>query len=68
MNTYQNNSKQNPNAVAAVKTLPVKIVRGYWPLDGGAKLPAGTETELPIEEARGLIADGVAVRNDALPA
>ena len=66
--TYSNNVKQNPNQKVEVKTLPVKMVRGYWPLDGGAKLPAGTETELPLDEAKGLIADGVAVRNDALPA
>jgi hypothetical protein len=67
VNTHHN-PKQNPNAAPVVRTLPVKIVRGYWPLDGGAKIPAGTETELPLDEAKGLIADGVAVRNDALPA
>lgn len=61
------NPKQNPNPITSARTLPVKIVRGYWPLDGGAKLPPGTETELPIDEAKGIIADGIAVRNDKLP-
>jgi hypothetical protein len=62
-----NNPKYNPNSSNPVRTLPVKFVRGYFPLDGGAKLPAGTEAELPIDEAKSLIAEGIAVRNDKLP-
>lgn len=50
-----------------VKTLPVKILRGYWPEDGSDPLPPGTETELPAAEALNIIALGVAERNDALP-
>ena len=61
------NIKQNPNPANPARTLPVKMVRGYWPLDGGVKLPAGTETELPLDEAKSLIEDGIAVRNDKLP-
>jgi hypothetical protein len=61
------NAKYNPNPIQTVRTLPVKFLRGYFPLDGGAKLPAGTETELPIDEAKSLIAEGIAVRNDKLP-
>ncbi len=61
------NAKYNPNPTNPVRTLPVKLVRGYFPLDGGPKLPAGTETELPMDEAKGLIAEGIAVRNDKLP-
>jgi hypothetical protein len=49
------------------ETFPVKFVRGYFPLDGGPKLPAGTETELPVSEAIDVIQTGVAVRADALP-
>lgn len=48
------------------KTAFVKIVRGYFPEDGSKKLPVGTEIDLPLDEAKRLIAEGVAVRNDPL--
>lgn len=67
MNHQHNNPKQNPNDGKSDKTLPVKLVRGYFPLDGGDKLPPGTETELPLDEAKGLIEAGIAVRADKLP-
>jgi hypothetical protein len=46
---------------------PVRILRGYYPLDGSKKLEPDTEVELPISEARHLIESGIAVRADELP-
>lgn len=54
-------------AAARVPMFPVRIIRGYYPVDGSGKLKEGQEVELPIEEARRLIESGAAVRNDALP-
>ncbi len=50
-----------------VVMFPVRILRGYWPMDGGKKLEPDTEVELPIAEARHLIESGIAERADALP-
>lgn len=73
--TFEPSPAQDPVAAAKavqeaashVPMFPVRITRGYWPMDGGAKLTEGKEIELPIEEARRLIESGGAVRNDALP-
>ncbi len=59
--------KAQQEAANRVPMFPVRIIRGYTPLDGSAKLKEGAEVELPIEEARRLIESGAAVRNDALP-
>lgn len=45
--------------------LPVKLIKGYWPKEGGGKALAGSEIDLPADEARAVVAAGVAVRNDA---
>lgn len=60
-----------------VKRFPVLLKRGYFPADPDwPKNPAtghpekalsGTTVELPIEEARKLIKDGIAERADELP-
>lgn len=56
--------KRGPGRPA--KTHPVLILRGYFPQDGGAKLPKGTKVELPLEEAREIIKAGIAERADEL--
>lgn len=56
-----------PPKPRAPETFPVKMLQGYFPLDGGPKLPKGTETELPTSEAIDVIQRGIAVRADALP-
>lgn len=48
-------------------TFPVRLLKKYRPADGGAALPAGSEAELPIDEAKGLIAAKIAERNDPIP-
>lgn len=51
------------------RTLPVKLVRNYRPEGHSTrKEDAGSEIELPAEEARRVIEAGIAVRNDPLPA
>ena len=55
---------ENLEAAKKVPSFPVRLKRGYYPMDGGAKLSEGKEIELPIEEARRLIEAGIAVRND----
>lgn len=45
------------------QTLPVKLLKGYWPKRGG-RHQAGEEIELPIDEARSVVKLGIAVRND----
>jgi hypothetical protein len=57
----------NPNPTQKTKMLPVKLLRGYWPADGSGKLPPGAETEMPLDEAKQMIEDGIAVRADKLP-
>ncbi len=54
-------------AAAYVPMFPVILKRGYYPMDGSAKLAEGKKVELPIEEARRLIESGIAARADALP-
>lgn len=56
--------KRGPGRPRKDGPLPVKLLRGYFPKDGGTKIPAGTEVELPADEARVLVKNGVAVRND----
>lgn len=50
----------------ASEMFPVKLLTGYVPLAGGDKLPAGSEIELPADEAKAIINAGLAVRNDPL--
>lgn len=53
---------------AKIPTFPVRILRGYFPKDGGEKLePSDEAVELPIAEARYLIESGIAERADPLP-
>lgn len=70
-----------PEPIEAPKRFPVKILRGYWakddvrdqwPMDengqrNNRRIPVGTIMQLPIDEARRLMAAGVAERADALP-
>ncbi|WP_274609263.1 hypothetical protein [Mesorhizobium sp. L-8-3] len=44
----------------------MKLLTGYWPLGGGEKMPAGSEAELPADEAKDLVKRGLAARNDPL--
>lgn len=44
--------------------LPVRLLRGYAPLDGGRKLIAGEVVELPAQEARAVVEKRVAERAD----
>lgn len=48
-------------------TFPVKIVRGYFPADGGKKIVKGTVVSLPTDEALRTIELGIAERADPLP-
>lgn len=48
------------------RRFPVKLLTGYWPLDGGEKMPEGSEAALPTDEAKDLVKRGLAVRNDPL--
>jgi hypothetical protein len=60
-----------------VKRFPVLLKRGYFPIDpdwpkdpatgGIQKALVGEKIELPIEEARKLIKDGIAERADEIP-
>lgn len=68
--TLEANAGEKPKTTrkkAVPKTFPVKINRGYFPEDGGSKLPRGTECELPVDEALAVIEAGIAERNDKLP-
>lgn len=47
-----------------VKLLPVKLRKGYRPLDADEKLPADTELKLPADEARDIVSKGIAYRAD----
>ena len=58
--------KRGPGRPPSPKTHPVLILRGYYPLDGGPKLPKGTKVDLPIDEAREIIKAGIAERADEL--
>lgn len=48
----------------AVKTKPVVLLRGYFPENGDAKQAAGTQINLPAEEARKVVKLGIAERAD----
>ena len=60
-----------------VKRFPVLLKHGYFPADpdwpkdpatgGIQKALSGTKVDLPIEEARKLIKDGIAERADEIP-
>lgn len=45
--------------------LPVRLKAAYWPLDGRGRQDEGAEIELPADEAREIVDQGIAVRNDA---
>lgn len=59
------------------KKFPVKLLRGYFPADpdrpkhpntgGPVKVERGEIVDLPLDEAKGLIASGLAERADSLP-
>jgi len=63
----------NVERTRAHPTFPIRMKQGYFPKAGnpkypeGKKIPAGTELELPIEEARYLIESDLAERADDLP-
>ncbi len=44
----------------------VRIKRGYFPLNGGAKLAVDSIVDVPVEEARYLQEAGIAVPADAI--
>jgi hypothetical protein len=54
-----------PPKPQAPQTLPIKVLKAYWPLDGRGKCEVGDEIDLPADEARGIVEKGLAVRNDA---
>lgn len=47
------------------KTLPVRLLQGYWPEDGSGKLLDGSIVELPADEARKAVKLGFAERADS---
>jgi hypothetical protein len=53
-------------AEAREKTTPVKLLYAVW-LEEGKRTPAGTVLEVPVSEAKKLIAAGKAERADPLP-
>ena len=53
-------------AVVEVKMFPVILNNNYMPLDMSGRLMAGSEVALPIDEAKRLIAKGIASRNDPI--
>lgn len=56
--------KRGPGRPRKPEMLPIKLLVAYWPLDERGKCDAGAEIELPAEEARNLVAKGLADRND----
>lgn len=53
-----------PERKAAVA--PVKLLYAYWP-EVGERIEAGTVIDLPVEEAKAMIAAGKAERADPMP-
>lgn len=49
----------------AGRTAKMRILRGYWPASGG-KLQPGEVVDLPIDEARSVLAQRIAERADEL--
>ncbi len=45
--------------------LPVRLLKGYYPLDGSKKAERGSIRELPADEARDIVAKGIGERGDA---
>lgn len=43
----------------------VRLLRGYWPLNGGNHPPKAS-ISLPIDEARNIVENGIAVWDDAV--
>lgn len=52
-------TRRRVEANARVETRGVRFKLGWFPKDGGGKIPAGTETEVPIEDARHLFESGI---------
>ena len=44
----------------------IRVLRNYWPLDGGAKVPPGEVIRVGKDEARALLACGIGERADPL--
>lgn len=57
--------KRGPGRPPKPRTLPVKLIKGYWPASKPGKCLAGDEIELPADEARAAVERGIAVRNDS---
>jgi hypothetical protein len=60
-------TKRGPGRPPKPTTMPVTIVRGYFPADGRKKVLPGTVIDLPLNEAKDIIAKGIAERADPLP-
>ena len=63
----EDETKRGPGRPAKPASMPVAILRGYFPADGGKKVLPGTVINLPIDEAKRIIAKGIAERADPLP-
>lgn len=50
--------------MANEKKIPIKLTRACWVPD---RTEPGTEMDVTVEQAKRMIAAGVAVRNDPLP-
>lgn len=61
-----NQPQPQPPKPEEPRLFPVKLLRGYWPLDGRGKVAAGSTLSLPVEEARGLVEAEIAKRNDPI--
>lgn len=60
-------TKQKANTMTKqkAKTAPILLLADYWGEDG--RCPAGKVIDLPIADAKALIADGKAERADPMP-
>lgn len=56
---------EKPARQTKPKTLPVRLLKHYWPRSGEGRRKAGTEMELPADEAREAVRKGIAERNDS---
>lgn len=48
------------------KLAPVKLIRDYWP-EEDKRIEAGATLDMPVADAKRLIAAGVAERADPMP-
>lgn len=64
----ENKPNRGPGRPPKPKKMPVKLLKGYMPLQGTKKLPKDSVSELPIDEAKMIIEAGLAERADPLPA